>query len=69
MNEWIIILILVILFLALRNVLWYAAYKDFTHRQFNNPQLRGKWRWIISFVPFGYLFYLKKYYNMPKDFS
>jgi len=64
-----LILTLLILISAKDAVLLYAAYKDFASRKFKDPATRGKWRWIISFVPFGYLFYLKKYYNMPKDFS
>ncbi|NMC42242.1 MAG: hypothetical protein GYA43_13890 [Bacteroidales bacterium] len=68
MNEWIIILVLLILFLVLRNILWYAAFKDFSRRQFSDPRLKSKWRWTLYFAPFGYLFYLKRYYNMPDDY-
>lgn len=69
MLEWIIILVLLVLFFGLRNLLWYTAVKDFSRRKFSDHKLKNKWRWRIYFVPFGYLFYLKRYYNMPVNFN
>jgi len=62
-----IILVLLLLLSVQGVLLWYAAFKDFVSRKFSNAASRNKWRWIISFVPFGYLLYLKKYYNKPAD--
>ena len=65
MNEWIIILLLILDLLALTLPLRFVAIRDFRKRVFKTLAEKNKWRYIIYYVPFGVLYYLKLHYNMP----
>jgi len=65
MTEYVIIFVLILILSIITVVTSQVARKDFSSRKFSTLKLKNKWRIIVYFVPFGYVYYLKKFYNKP----
>ena len=67
MTEYVIIFVLILILSIITVVSSRIARKDFSSRKFASLKSKNKWRVIVYFVPFGYLYYLKHFFNKSDE--